>query len=171
MKKLVSVICAIVMVVFATVPVFAANDQVVSPVATTAPDATYKYIVTVIPTEGGDGTYEFTTDIDENGEQGVHIVPVPNIGYTFDHWVIDGPYTTEDKLTNGEMDLVITGDITVTPYYTKDGQVQTGTVNQDNSNTSPKTGASDVLPYVVIMLSVIACGAAVVMLVRTNKSK
>ncbi|MEE0913098.1 MAG: hypothetical protein U0L76_00740 [Ruminococcus sp.] len=168
MKKLVSIMCAILMVVFATVPAFAAENDVVSPVATTAPDS-LKYNVVVIPTEGGDGSYEFTTEIDENGEQGVKIIPKPNTGYTFDHWVIDGPYTTDNKLTDGEMNLVITGDITVTPYYTKDGVVQQGTVSKDNSQTSPKTGANDVLPYAVIMLSVLACGGAVAMLVKTNK--
>lgn len=118
MKKIVSVLFAILMVAFATIPAFAVE----SPVATTAPATTFKYEVDVIPTEGGDGSYEFTTEIDENGEQGVKIIPKPNTGYTFDHWVIDGPYTTDNKLTDGEMNLVITGDITVTPYYTKIGR-------------------------------------------------
>ena len=43
--------------------------------------------------------------------------------------------------------------------------------NKDINKTSPQTGTNDVLPYAVIMLSIAACGAAVVMLVRTNKSK
>ena len=169
MKKIVSVLFAILMVAFATIPAFAAE----SPVATTAPATTFKYEVDVIPSEGGDGSYEFTTDIDENGEQHVHIIPKPNPGYTFDHWEIDGPYKTDDKLTDPEMDLVITGDIDVTPYYKKKGTstVETGTVNRDVNKTSPQTGANDVLPYAVIMLSIAACGAAVVMLVRTNKRK
>lgn len=168
MKKLVSIMCAILMVVFATVPAFAANNGVQSPVATTA-TSSLEYTVIVIPTGGGDGSYEFTSDIDEDGNQNVHIVPKPNPGYTFDHWEIEGSYTTNDKLTDAEMDLVINGDIKVTPYYTKDGQIETGTVNQDGSSTSPQTGANDVLPYAVIMLSVLACGTAVVMLVKTNK--
>ena len=173
MKKIVSVLFAVLMVAFATIPAFAAENSVVSPVATTAPATTFRFEVDVIPTEGGDGSYEFTTEIDENGNQHVHIIPKPNPGYTFDHWEIDGPYTTEDKLTDSEMDLIITGDITVTPYYKKTGSstVETGTVNEDGNKTSPQTGTNDVLPYAVIMLSVVACGAAVVMLVRTNKSK
>ena len=168
MKKLVSIMCAILIIVFATVPVFAANDPVYSPVATTAPGS-LEYTVIVIPTGGGDGSYEFTTDIDENGNQSVHIVPKPNPGYTFDHWEIEGPYTTDNKLTDAEMDLIITGDITVTPYFIKDGEVETGTVSKDGSTTSPQTGANDMLPYAVIMLSVLACGTAVVMLVKTTK--
>ena len=173
MKKIVSVLFAILMVAFATIPAFAAEDSVNSPVATTAPATTFKYEVDVIPSEGGDGSYEFTTDIDENGEQHVHIIPKPNPGYTFDHWEIDGPYKTDNKLTDSEMDLIITDDIKVTPYYKKSGSstVETGTVNKDINKTSPQTGTNDVLPYAVIMLSIAACGASVVMLVRTNKSK
>lgn len=173
MKKIVSVLFAILMVVFATIPAFAAEDSVESPVATTAPATTFKYEVDVIPSEGGDGSYEFTTDIDEDGEQHVHIIPKPNPGYTFDHWEIDGSYKTDNKLTDSEMDLIISGDIKVTPYYKKSGSstVETGTVNRDVNKTSPQTGANDVLPYAIIMLSIAACGASVVMLVRTNKSK
>ena len=173
MKKIVSVLFAVLMVAFATIPAFAAEDSVNSPVATTAPATTFKQEVDVIPTEGGDGSYEFTTDIDENGEQHVHIIPKPNPGYVFDHWEIDGSYTTTDKLTDTEMDLIISGDIKVTPYYKKAGSstVETGTVNKDINKTSPQTGTNDVLPYAVIMLSIAACGASVVMLVRTNKSK
>lgn len=89
MKKIVSVLFAVLIVAFATIPAFAAENSVVSPVATTAPAIT----------------------------------------------------------------------------------VETGTVNRDVSPTSPKTGTNDVLPYAVIMLSIAACGASVVMLVRTNKSK
>ncbi len=161
MKKILSVVIAVMMLVLTTVPAM----------AVVSPEATYKYVVEVIPTEGGDGTYEFTTDIDEEGNQHVHIRPLPNPGYKFDHWVVDGPYTTDDKYTSEEMDLIITGDITVTPYYVKDGTVATGTVSKDDSPTSPQTGTNDVIPYAVMILSVLACGTAVLMLVKTSKSK
>ncbi len=169
MKKAIAVLFAVIMVAFATVPAFAA--EVNSPVATTAPDSSLEYEVDIIPTEGGDGTYEFVTEIDENGNQVVSISPKPNPGYTFNHWEIDGPYTTENELTDAQMRLIITGDITVTPYFEKSGTVATGTVSTDTSTTSPQTGANDALPYAVGVLSLLACGAAVAMLVRTNKSK
>ena len=170
MKKIVTVLVAIIMVAMAAVPAFAVE----SPVATTSPQTTtYKYYVEVIPSDGGDGKYEFTTDIDEEGRQHVHIIPKPNPGYVFDHWEIEGSYTTDNKLTDEEIDLVITGDIKVIPYFRKPGSstVETGTVNKDMSDTSPKTGSNDVLPYAVMMLSIAACGAGVVMLVKTSKSK
>lgn len=173
MKKIVSALFAVLMVAFASIPAFAADTDVISPVATTAPATTFRYEVDAIPSEGGSGSYEFKTDIDEDGNQVVHIKPNPNPGYVFDHWDIDGSYTTDNKLTDEEMDLVISSDIKVTPYFKKTGSsvVETGTVNRDGNTTSPKTGANDVLPYAVIMLSIAACGAAVVMLVRTNKGK
>lgn len=169
MRKAIAVLFAVIMVAFASVPAFAA--EVNSPVATTAPDSSLEYEVDIIPTEGGDGSYEFVTEIDENGNQVVRISPRPNPGYTFDHWEIDGPYTTENKLTDAEMRLIITGDITVTPFFEKSGTVATGTVSTDTSTTSPQTGANDAIPYAVGALSLLACGAAVAMLVRTNKSK
>lgn len=169
MKKIIAVLIAVLMVAFATVPAFAAE----SPVATTSPEGTtFKYIVIVIPTEGGDGSYDFVTEIDENGEQHIKIEPKPNPGYVFDHWEIDGPYKTDDKLTDPNMDLIITGDVNVTPYYKKPGSstVETGTVNKDNSSTSPQTGSNDTMAYVIMFLSLAACGGAVVMLVKSNKA-
>lgn len=161
MKKMVSVIMALMLVVFATVPAFAVES----------PTASLEYTVEVIPTEGGDGSYEFTTGIDTEGNQTVHIVPKPNPGFTFDHWVIEGPYTTDGSLTDAELDLIITGDITVTPIYKKDGQVATGTVSTDTSGKSPQTGSNEALPYVVVLLSLAACGSAVFMLVKSEKKK
>lgn len=169
MKKIVSVLFAILMVAFTAIPAFAAE----SPVATTAPATTFKYEIDMIPSEGGSGSYDILTDIDENGEQKIHITQKPNPGYNFDHWEIDGSYKTDNKLTDADMDLIISGDMKIIPYFKKIGSsvVETGTVNRDGNTTSPKTGANDVLPYAVIMLSIAACGVAVIMLIRTNKSK
>ena len=49
MKKLISVMCAVLLVIFAAVPAFAAE----SPQATT-----FAYDVIIIPTPGGDADYE-----------------------------------------------------------------------------------------------------------------
>ena len=62
MKKTIAVLFAVMMMLLSAVPAFAA----VSP-----EPSTFKYKVEVIPTEGGDGDYKFTTGIDENGEQHV----------------------------------------------------------------------------------------------------
>ena len=52
------------MMLLSAVPAFAAESPEPS---------TFKYKVEVIPTEGGDGDYKFTTGIDENGEQHVFL--------------------------------------------------------------------------------------------------
>ena len=166
MKKVIAVMFAAIVMLFSVVPAFAA----VSP-----EPSTFKYKVEIIPTEGGDGDYKFTTGIDKNGEQHVFIEPIPYDGYTFDHWEITGgPFRTDSKYTDANMNIIISGDIVCTPYYRKassggtTGPVATATAKKDNSTTSPKTGASDVVPYVVLVLSLAACSAAVVKLVKSK---
>ena len=159
MKKTIAVLFAVMMMLLSAVPAFAA----VSP-----EPSTFKYKVEVIPTEGGDGAYKFTTGIDKNGEQHVFIEPLPYDGYTFDHWEISGKYT------DANMNIIISGDIVCTPYYRKassggtTGPVATATAKKDDSTTSPKTGASDVVPYAILVLSLAACGAAVFKLVKSK---
>ena len=165
MKKIIAVLFA-VMTMLSAVPAFAAVRLVPN---------TFKYKVEVIPTEGGNGNYKFTTGIDENGEQHVYIEPLPYDGYTFDHWEISGgPFRTDSKYTDANMNIIISGDIVCTPYYRKassggtTGPVATATAKKDDSTTSPKTGASDVVPYAILVLSLAACGAAVFKLVKSK---
>ena len=164
MKKIIAVLFAVMMMLLSAVPAFAA----VSP-----PPNTFKY--KVIPTEGGNGDYKFTTGIDENGEQHVYIEPLPYDGYVFDHWEISGgPFRTDSKYTDANMNIIISGDLVCTPYYRKassagtTGPVATATAKKDDSTTSPKTGASDVVPYAILVLSLAACGAAVFKLVKSK---
>ena len=97
MKKTIAVLFAVMMMLLSAVPAFAA--------ASPEPN-TFKYKVEVIPTEGGNGNYKFTTGIDENGEQYVYIEPLPYDGYTFDHWEISGgPFRTDSKYTDANMNL------------------------------------------------------------------
>ncbi len=159
MKKVVSLALALVLMLAASIPVFAAPS----------PTGTYTYVVVVIPTTGGSGDYEFTTGIDEDGNQNVHLTPKPKSGYSFDHWVIDGPYRTDQPLTDGNLDIIITGDITVTPYYTINGESPTQAVTTDTSDKSPQTGPSSAMPYVIIGLSLIAVAVSVT-IVKSKKS-
>lgn len=163
MKKIITIAVAVLMVVMSVMPAFAA----ISPQSTTK-----RYEVIIIPSDFGDPEYEFTTDIDTDGNQHVHIKPNPKPGYTFDHWEIDGEYVPVGELTDEDLDLIISGDITVTPHYIKTDTSEpvTGTINVDNSGTSPQTGSNSALPYVIVFLSLAACGAIVVKLV-TSKEK
>mgnify|MGYP000752747430 CR=1 FL=1 len=71
MKKTIAVLFAVMMMLLSAVPAFAAASPEPS---------TFKYKVEIIPTEGGDGDYKFTTGIDEKGEQHVFIEPLPYDG-------------------------------------------------------------------------------------------
>ena len=166
MKKVIAVMFAAIVMLFQVVPAFAAESPQPS---------TFKYKVEIIPTEGGDGDYKFTTGIDKNGEQHVFIEPLPYDGYVFDHWEISGgPFRTASAYTDANMDIIISGDLVCIPYYRKasnggtTGPVATATVKKDDSTTSPKTGASDAIPYVVLVLSLAACSVAVVKLVKSK---
>lgn len=168
MKKLISVAVVVLMLVCSVVPAFAANSPEVT---------TYKYSVTIVDTTGGAGTFEYTTDVNEKGEQTIHLRPQPQEGYVFDHWVIDGAYVAEGDLTDAELDLIISGDIKITPVYVKAGSqdstdataATSATISEDTSKTSPQTGSNNVAPFVVIILSLAACGAVATMLVKSKK--
>ena len=163
MKKIVSLAVVALLMLVSMVPAFAADS----------PQATIVYKVVVVQTEGGTGSYEFTTDIDENGVQGVALKAVAESGYTFTHWEIEGPYTTQGKLEDANLNVNITGDITATPYFVKDGQETTGqqtTIKTDDSNKSPQTGSFNATPYVVVTLSLVAAVVAY-KVVKTSKEQ
>lgn len=168
MKKLISIAVVALMLVFSVVPAFAASSPEVT---------TYKYSVTVVDTTGGAGTFEYTSDVDDEGRQTIHLKPQPQEGYVFSHWIIDGAYVAEGDLTDAELDLIISGDVTITPVYVKAGSqdatdatvATSATISEDTSKTSPQTGSNNVAPFVVIILSLAACGAVATMLVKSKK--
>ncbi|MCH5296610.1 MAG: hypothetical protein J1E85_02955 [Ruminococcus sp.] len=168
MKKFVSCIMALMLVMFAAIPAFAATDDIKSP------EGDLRYKVTVEQTTGGKGSYEFTSDINEKGEQGVSLTATAEPGYKFDHWVINGSYTTDGSLNDATLNIIITSDIVATPYFVKiDGTepTQAGTtvaVQKDTSPSSPKTGRNDAPLYAIILFAVAACGVATVKFVKSK---
>lgn len=161
MKKVLSVCAALLIVMLSVIPAFAVDSPVAS---------SLKYDVIINQTTGGNGSYEIESNINENGEEVISIIAKPNSGYTFDHWDINGAYTTNNKLTDSTMHLVITSDITATPYFKASGssQVETGTVNQDHSGTSPQTGYNDFVPFAIILTCLAAGGFAAFRLVKSK---
>lgn len=182
MKKVISIIVCVLMVAFSTVPAFAEVKS---------PGADFKYDVYMIPTEGGTGGWYFTSEINEDGQQGVHIYPIANPGYTFDHWELRGDYKADkqefpvkdlgtlakipvlakldangnDDEAYGAMNLTISSDLYCYPYFVKTGttEVATATANVDNGSKSPQTGFADTSAvYVVIILSLLFVAAGAV---------
>lgn len=109
-KKVLAVLVAMLIVMFSCVSAFAAIS----------PSGKPSLNVTVIPTEGGTGSYDITTEIEEgpNGGTIVEFVPKPNPGYTFVEWELEGDYTiVEGSLTSGEFTVEAFSDLVATPYY------------------------------------------------------
>lgn len=168
MKKVVSCILAIMLVVFAAVPVFAADNDIKSP------EGTFKYNITINQTTGGTADYEIKTVINEKGEQEIHLYVTDDDNYNFDYWIIDGAYTTKGSLKDSALDIIITSDVTITPYYVKvDGstnptQAGTSIVVKDTSPSSPKTGRNDAPVYALILFALAACSIATVKFVKSK---
>lgn len=167
MKKVVSILVAVLIVVFAAVPAFA--TEVISP------SGDLKYEVTVHPSEGGTGDWKFTTDIDKNGVQWVHIWAEPYPGYTFDHWDLVGDYEMgEYNYTDGVLNIAIKSDLDCYPYFKKTGttEVATATASVDTGSTSPQTGyANTSVVYIAIILSllIVAAGATTAIIVTKKR--
>ena len=164
MKKVISIVFAVMLIALSALPAFAVEVD--------SPISEFEYGVTVVPypSNGGNGTYEFTTEIDEDGFQVVHLVSKPNEGFKFDHWEIEGEYTTDNKLTDAEIDVVISGDIIVKPYFVSltPDETPTTVVNKDTTPTSPKTGYDNTALYAILVFAAAACGFAAFKLAKSR---
>lgn len=170
MKRTLSVLIAMLLILCATVPAFAA----VSP--TGAKDIT----VTVVPTEGGGGSYDAITKYDPVNGATIQFVPKPNDGYTFDHWVIEGDYEIiSGSLETGDLVIKAYSDIIATPYYVKSGpttaseatMVTGATIQQNTEKTSPKTGSNDMTGVVGVTVGVSLLFAGIIVCTLLKKRK
>ena len=157
MKKLFSIALAIVMMIFAVVPAFAAIS----------PTAGIEYDVIIENTEGGKGSY--TSEIID-GEKVVILTANSKDGYEFSRWEIDGKYTVlEGSLKSKVLKVVINSDIVATPYFTKNGTEATIKVSQDPKPVSPQTGDFTFYYIGVIALAFVAIFGAVGVKLATSK--
>lgn len=159
MKKVISIAVAVLLIALSVMPAFA--ESVTSPKATTA-----NYVIYIDEdAEGGKVVYDFETSVGEDGKQTVVIHGVPNEGYEFSSWTIDGDYVPSGSLSDADLELVIAGDIKVHPVFVKAGEPATKAPDQpkqtDDSSKSPKTGTDTAVPYVVVTLAVAALAAVV----------
>lgn len=161
MKKLICVLFALMMLITTAVPAFAAE----SPTA-----ATFAYTIEILPSGGGAGSYDRYTD--DDGNECVHLIAKPYSGYVFDHWVIDGPYTTDGKLTDAELDIIITGDVDATPVFRKQSDSSLApTIDKDDSPTSPQTGTNPLAFYGMFATSVAICGVGVIRILKSKQDE
>lgn len=161
MKKAVSLLFALIILAFASVPAMALPS----------PTASKDYKVIIHNTDGGTGTY--TKEVDEDGRH-VTVVAHPKKGYEFVKWKIKGKYDLEDgDLTDEELTVLMNSDLEFTPIFKKVGSKSTESktpVKSNGSPTSPKTGDTSVFfIFTGIALLLAAMTAVTVKLAKDRK--
>lgn len=154
-KKALAVLVAMLIVMFSCVSAFAA----ISPSGKPSLD------VTIIPTEGGTGSYDITTEIEAgpNGGTIVEFTPKPNPGYTFEKWELEGEYDIVDgSLTTDKLKVEAYSDLVATPYYVSASGTPGSSVDANTSQTSPQTGDNTNVMFAVAIVLVAMAGAVVV---------
>ena len=171
MKKIAAAALALLLIVFSALPVFAESID--------SPDATKTNYIIHIPTDidGGTASFEYVTDVGDDGTQTVIIRGVPDDGFDLTGWDIVGDYTPVTDLTQSEIKLIISGDIDVKPVFTKKGApattspVPSPTKVVDNGSKSPKTGSGDGIFWVLFLGSAAALAAVVTIAKRRSVNK
>lgn len=161
MKRILALAVAALIIVFATVPAFAA----VSP---TMPG---DYNVVIHNPEGGTATY--TIEVDEDGQH-VTLVAHPKNGYEFVGWKINGKYILESgSLSDEEITILLKGDVDVYPMFKKIGssEIATSKISINSSTTSPQTNDNNSLYFIIAFsaLFVVAAGAVGIKLALSKK--
>ncbi len=154
-KKTLSVAVAVLIVVFSCCTAFALES----------PTGGKDLNVTVHPTQGGTGSYEFTTAVGAgpNGGTLVDIHAKPYDGYTFEKWEIKGDYDiVKGSLTSSEIQVDAFSDLDVYPYYLDADGKPAGNVDSNTGKTSPKTGDASAVCVAVIAVMISAAGVYVV---------
>lgn len=156
MKRIMVVASVVMMLIFSSVSVMAADS----------PTADDYYTITM-----GSSSSATSADVDggtitvsENpivaGEE-VTLTASAEDGYAFVEWVIDGDYEiVEGSLEDEVLVIIPAGDIDVdATFESEDGDTTTTTTSDDTSSTSPQTGDSVATAAVMLVL---ACGIAAV---------
>lgn len=176
MKKVLTIAIAVLLIAVSVMPAFAANVD--------SPDATKaNYVVHIIgDDEGGHVVKEYKTDVDEDGKQTVVITGIPDEGYEFTGWVIDGDFVPQGDLTDAELELIISSDIDVKPIFKKTSTDNTSDTTDtkvvptekkviDDGSKSPQTGSSDGTVVAILIVSVLALGAVLIVAKRRSTDK
>lgn len=92
------------------------------------------YSVNLNQSDNGYGAYNYATDINTNNEQDINLNAVAKSGYKFDHWTIEGNYSTGDSLTDNALTVTATGNLNVTPVFAADSGSET---TEPTESTTP----------------------------------
>ncbi|MBQ7505583.1 MAG: hypothetical protein IJT79_09780 [Ruminococcus sp.] len=154
MKRIFALSVAVLILVFASVPAFAAKDN-------PSPTKPTDYNVIIHNPNGGTGTY--TIEVDEDGQHAT-LVAHPKNGYEFVGWKINGKYVLESgSLTDEEITILLKSDVHAYPMFRKIGtsSVTSGSISINSGTTSPQTSDNSAMYFIIasIVLFVVAAGA------------
>lgn len=167
MKKVMAIAIAVVLVALSALPVLAVDSP--------QPTKANYIIITDDEIDGGKIVADYETEVGDDGKQTVIITGLPDEGYEFERWEIDGEYVPQGDLTDSKLELIISSDITVKAVFKKIGSVVTTAPSQDkvvdNGSKSPQTGSGDHTPYVILFGSIAALLAVVAVAKRRSAKK
>lgn len=154
MKKICSVLLAVILVIFATVPAF----------ATISPSAETEFDIIIINTGGGKGSY--TTEIID-GKKYVTLTADAKDGYEFTHWEIDGEYTiVEGSLDDEKLVIILESDCEASPYF--DG-IPVTPPTQNTDPVSPQTGDTHSYTFMFVGLLIALAGVTGLKIASSKK--
>lgn len=166
MKRIFALSVAVLILVFATVPAFAAGEKNPSP---TKPS---EYNVIIHNPNGGTATY--TMEVDEDGQHAT-LVAHPKNGYEFIGWKINGKYVLlSGSLTDEQIEILLKSDVDVYPMFRKIGtsSVTSGSsISINSGTTSPKTSDNNTMYFIIAFgaLFFVAAGAVGIKLALSKK--
>lgn len=173
MKKVISILAAVLILSLSIVPAFA--ESVNSPAPTKG-----NYNIKIDSTDGGSATFEYESEVDEDGNQKIKVHAIPDDGFEFDGWVVDGGNVTGD-LSDPDAVLTVSSDARLKPTFKKKGVTPTEAPTEkksspsdkgshvDNGSKSPQTGSNDVVTFAVLSVVALALASAVVVAKKTSK--
>ncbi len=132
-------VIALIIIIVAAVGAYAYLNQ--PPQQNNQTPETTKYTVTIGPSPNGT-TVPAAGTHDSTANSSVTFAGVPNSGYKFDYWVIDGAVLTANPTTK-----TVAANMTVTPYFTLEAQPTPTPTTElvtiqaaQNGTTTPQSG-------------------------------
>ena len=148
MKRISALIVAVLVLLFATIPAFAADNP--------SPTKPTDYNVVIHNPNGGTATY--TVKVDEDGQH-VILVAHPKNGYEFIGWKINGKYTIiSGDLTDEEIEVLLGDDINARAVFRKIGTSSTTStsISVNSSTVSPQTNDNNSVFFFIVFITLFA---------------
>lgn len=188
MKKVISILAAVLIISLSVMPAFAESVESPSPTK-----GNYNVTIVEVPDEGGSASFTYDTPIRDDGYQTITLSAVPEDDYEFAGWTISGEggnggtasikpallavfggaNPSDSDLKSAELTIDINHDIVATAkFQKKDGSTPSKDDSKktiDDGSKSPQTGANDVVTFAILSVIALALVSTVVVVKKTSK--